>query len=469
MPANVPQPVRDSSASWSAPVSVIGPCLDRKSEHFRRPRSTCTQNSLTPVSDHQSGHVGSARYRDQNNRQEPLRKDAMATPPSQTAFVGPSDDAPVAAYVDALFGLAVRRRASDIHLEPQKHGLTIRLRVDGLLQYVPSPPDDIAHRLCARVKVMAAMDIAERRLPQDGRFTANGDGQPLDLRVSSLPTLWGEKLVLRLVPKDTRILTLSDLGLSGKQLRAFLKALAQPQGLILVTGPTGSGKTLTLYSALQQLNEPHRNISTAEEPIEIPMAGINQIGIKPQIGLGFAETLRALLRQDPDVLMVGEIRDTNTASMAIRAAQTGHLVLSTVHTKSAAATLMRLNQLGLSNSDVAESVTLILAQRLLRLLCDDCKIPATTTSGLNTPHGMGRCYQANLSGCEHCLQGYWGRIGIFELFQPEALGDVLPGGWHANKNNRNLRDMALECYLAGNTSLDEVNRVIPAESDCDAL
>ena len=383
---------------------------------------------------------------------------------SKPAFIDPSDDAPVATYVDALFDLAVRRRASDIHLEPQKHELTIRLRVDGLLQYVPSPPHDIAHRLCARIKVMAAMDIAERRLPQDGRFTASSDGQPLDLRVSSLPTLWGEKLVLRLVPNDSSILALADLGLSSSQHHDFLNALSKPQGLILVTGPTGSGKTLTLYSALQYLNQPHRNISTAEEPIEIPMAGINQIGIKPRIGLGFAETLRALLRQDPDVLMVGEIRDSNTASMAIRAAQTGHLVLSTVHTKSASATLMRLNQLGISRQDIAESVTLILAQRLLRLLCDHCKIPATTTSASNHGQALGHRYQAALSGCKHCLQGYRGRIGIFELCLPEASGDTLPRIRQKNKNTRNLRDMALGCYEAGSTSLDEVNRVVPSES-----
>ena len=404
-----------------------------------------------------------------NNLHETLRNDAMAKTPSQTAFIGPSDDAPVATYVNALFGLAVRRRASDIHLEPQKRGLTIRLRIDGLLQNIPSPAHDIAHRLCARIKVMAAMDIAERRLPQDCRFTANCGGQPLDLRVSSLPTLWGEKLVLRLVPNDTSILALADLGLSGTQHRDFLNALSKPQGLILVTGPTGSGKTLTLYSALQQLNTPHRNISTVEEPIEIPMAGINQIGIKPQIGLGFAETLRALLRQDPDVLMVGEIRDTHTASMAIRAAQTGHLVLSTVHTKSAIATLMRLNQLGLSDRDVVESVTLILAQRLLRLLCTHCKIPATTICASNPIQAVSSRYQANLAGCEHCLQGYWGRIGIFELCQPEALGDAVPPVRHGYEDTQNLRDMALGRYDAGDTSLDEVNRVVPAESDFGVL
>ena len=199
------------------------------------------------------------------------------------------------------------------------------------------------------------------------------------------------------------------------------------------------------------------------------MAGINQIGIKPQIGLGFAETLRALLRQDPDVLMVGEIRDTHTASMAIRAAQTGHLVLSTVHTKSAIATLMRLNQLGLSDRDVVESVTLILAQRLLRLLCTHCKIPATTICASNPIQAVNSRYQANLAGCEHCLQGYWGRIGIFELCQPEALGDAVPPVRHGYEDTQNLRDMALGCYNAGDTSLDEVNRVVPAESDFGVL
>lgn len=393
-----------------------------------------------------------------------LMNDAISVPPSQRAFIGTSDDTPVAIYVDALFALALRRRASDIHLEPQKHGLTIRLRIDGLLQHVPSPTPDVAQRLCARIKIMAAMDIAERRLPQDGRFTTRCDGQPLDLRVSSLPTLWGEKLVLRLVPNDSSVVALTELGLSDSQHREFLNALSKPQGLILVTGPTGSGKTLTLYSALQQLNQPHRNISTAEEPIEIPVTGINQIGIKPSIGLGFAETLRALLRQDPDVLMVGEIRDSSTASMAIRAAQTGHLVLSTVHTKSALATLMRLNQLGLSDRDVAESVTLILAQRLLRVLCNHCKVPAGTPIVSSMPRAEDDCFQANLAGCEHCLQGYWRRTGVFELCQPEALDQEFPHIRGGRENTHDLRNMALQCYLAGKTSLEEVNRVVPAES-----
>jgi type IV pilus assembly protein PilB len=317
-----------------------------------------------------------------------------------------------AAYVDALFAQALQQRASDLHLEPQKTGLQIRLRVDGLLHDLPSPSADIAQRLCARIKILAKLDIAERRLPQDGRISVICRGQQLDLRVSSLPTLWGEKLVLRIVLQESSILPLSDLGLNENQFHDLSNALAQPQGLILVTGPTGSGKTLTLYSALQTLNQRHINISTAEEPVEIPLPGINQVGIKTQIGLDFSNSLRALLRQDPDVLMVGEIRDPDTASMAIRAAQTGHLVLSTVHTKSASATLGRMRQLGISDRDLQESVTLVVAQRLLRRLCDQCKIPRPQTG----QHCLNRrcpSLSSQFSRLRRLFEGISGTTGDF--------------------------------------------------------
>ena len=235
---------------------------------------------------------------------------------SDRALLSAIAETPIETYVDALFALAVRKRASDIHLEPQNDGLCVRLRVDGLLHRIASPPSAVADKLCARIKVMAAMNIAERRLPQDGRISVNSQGHMLDLRISTLPTIWGEKLVLRLVPDSGSILQIDQLGLCAAQVQDLFAALCQPQGLILVTGPTGSGKTLTLYSALQWLNAQHRNIATAEEPVEIPLARINQVAIKPRIGLNFAETLRALLRQDPDVLMVGEIRDADTAAMA---------------------------------------------------------------------------------------------------------------------------------------------------------
>ena len=393
-----------------------------------------------------------------------------------------------AAYVDALFAQALRQRASDLHLEPQKNGLQIRLRVDGLLHHLPSPSPDIAQRLCARIKIMAKLDIAERRLPQDGRISVICRGQQLDLRVSSLPTLWGEKLVLRIVLQESSILPLSDLGLNESQHHDLSTALAQPQGLILVTGPTGSGKTLTLYSALQTLNQRHRNISTAEEPVEIPLPGINQVGIRPQIGLDFSNTLRALLRQDPDVLMVGEIRDPDTASMAIRAAQTGHLVLSTVHTKSALATLGRMRQLGISDRDLQESVTLVVAQRLLRRLCDHCKRPDRTArtqdNGIKSSSAL--MYFPNPRGCSVCLNGYRGRLGIFELGCPVWCAKTPSKGPDEsrcptsraldNRNNipwqsafapsphQNLRSMGLLRYFAGETSLEEIERVLPQAS-----
>lgn len=377
------------------------------------------------------------------------------------------DDAPVSNYVDALLALAVKRRASDIHLEPQKTGLTIRLRIDGLLHQIPSPPDAVARRLCTRIKVLADLDIAERRLPQDGRIFARCNGKALNLRASSLPTLWGEKLVLRLVQTDSPLLALEDLGLTKAQLGDLLGVLAKPQGLILVTGPTGSGKTQTLYSALQWLNQQHRNISTAEEPVEIPLAGINQVGIKPSIGLGFAAALRALLRQDPDILMVGEIRDADTAAMAIRAAQTGHLVLSTVHTKSAPATLVRLNQLGINREELLESVSLILAQRLIRRLCDHCKQlknpPCLLPELQKRTH---RCYRANMEGCDKCWGGYWGRLGVFDLHRPtRSLDGEHPSLSEASehKGSLGLRDISMQRHLAGMTSADEINRVVPLE------
>jgi type IV pilus assembly protein PilB len=399
-----------------------------------------------------------------------------------------TETASTAAYVDALLAQALEQRASDLHLEPQKVGLQIRLRVDGLLHDLPSPSPNIAQRLCARIKIMTKLDIAERRLPQDGRISVHCRGQQMDLRVSSLPTLWGEKLVLRIVLQESSILPLTDLGLSEHQHQQLSTALAQPQGLVLVTGPTGSGKTLTLYSALQTLNQRHRNISTAEEPVEIPLPGVNQVGIKPQIGLDFGNTLRALLRQDPDVLMVGEIRDSDTASMAIRAAQTGHLVLSTVHTKSASATLGRMRQLGISDRDLQESVTLVVAQRLLRRLCDHCK----------SPHRVGRerdndtlshsttVFRPNPRGCSVCLNGYRGRLGIFELCSPlswakehpnqlservlrprnanDRLGETHRPSAFAPGPDQHLRTMGLTRYFAGETSLEEIERVLPRGS-----
>ena len=389
------------------------------------------------------------------------------------------------AYVDALFAQALQQRASDLHLEPQKTGLQIRLRVDGLLHDLPSHSADIAQRLCTRIKILAKLDIAERRLPQDGRISVICRGQQLDLRVSSLPTLWGEKLVLRIVLQESSILPLSDLGLNENQFHDLSNALAQPQGLILVTGPTGSGKTLTLYSALQTLNQRHINISTAEEPVEIPLPGINQVGIKTQIGLDFSNSLRALLRQDPDVLMVGEIRDPDTASMAIRAAQTGHLVLSTVHTKSASATLGRMRQLGISDRDLEESVTLVIAQRLLRRLCDQCKIPDRKPGSIASTSGA-KVLHPNSRGCAACLSGYRGRLGIFELCSPiscarnsptqtdecgrspkEAHSDQGDAHWQsafAPSPNQNLRAIGLSRYFDGQTSLEEIERVLPQAS-----
>ncbi len=314
------------------------------------------------------------------------------------------DEAPIVSFVYRLLHQAIAQQATDLHFEPYTDTYRVRYRKDGLLHELASPPHSVAPRIAARLKIMADLDIAERRLPQDGRFSITDKTQrTIDCRLSSCPTLGGEKITIRILNAATQRLTLPDLALIPRDAICLQQALSRPQGLILVTGPTGSGKTITLYAAIHHLNTGEKNISTVEDPIEIQQPGINQVQINPKIGLGFATVLRALLRQDPDIIMVGEIRDQDTAEMAIRASQTGHLVLSTLHTNSNAQTLIRLQQLGIPTYLLAESLTLVIAQRLIRRLCVICKRPADR---------VDRGYQA--VGCHQCYQGYNGRIAIFE-------------------------------------------------------
>lgn len=372
---------------------------------------------------------------------------------------------------------ATRAGASDVHFEPYEATCRVRIRVDGILCDFRTLDVSVAQRLTSRLKVMSKLDIAERRLPQDGRFTLRLDEQDQtatrNCRISSCPTLFGEKIVVRLLHPSSMTLGVGDLGLSAHQQQIFATHLAASQGLVLVTGPTGSGKTVTLYSALTHLNSTNRNISTAEDPVEINLAGINQVEINPKIGLTFATALRAFLRQDPDIIMVGEIRDLETAQIAITAAQTGHLVLSTLHTNSSAESIARLINMGVATFNLASSNTLFIAQRLLRKLCPKCKIQRTVPHELlgkiftNAPANF-TAYEAT-TGCSHCQNGYSGRIGIFELLPlSRAIQDLILANAGASGIERQaqiegmqtLRESALKLVLDGATSLAEVSRVL---------
>ncbi|WP_428771456.1 type IV-A pilus assembly ATPase PilB [Vibrio sp.] len=382
------------------------------------------------------------------------------------------DDSPVSRFINQVLLDAIRKGASDIHFEPFEHEYRIRLRCDGILLEAHQPPSQLSRRLAARLKILAQLDIAERRLPQDGRLKIQlNDTLSADMRVSTLPTLWGEKIVLRLLDSDSTPLDLSQLGFSAKQQKRYLHALNKPQGLILFTGPTGSGKTVSLYSGLRQLNTAAVNIATAEDPVEIRLNGVNQVQVSPQIGFGFAEALRAFLRQDPDVVMVGEIRDLETAEIAVKAAQTGHLVLSTLHTNSAADTIIRLANMGIARYNLAASLSLIIAQRLVRKLCD-CKRPHPLNESLCKSLGLSpqsTIYQANTSGCPHCNQGYAGRTGLYEMMSlNQVLAESILSGASSQQIHttamqqgmQSLHQAGVEKLQQGLTSLAELQRVI---------
>ena len=388
------------------------------------------------------------------------------------------DEAPIVKYIDKVLKSAAAAGASDIHFEPFDGFYRIRVRRDGVLRETERPPAHLGARFAARLKVMAQLDITERRLPQDGRIQVRRDaaGGLADLRISTLPTMHGEKVVLRVLDPATGRLGVEQLGLEEDQKRRYLHALSQPQGLVLVTGPTGSGKTVSLYAGLGLLNEEERNIATAEDPVEIDMPGINQVQVNAQVGLDFATALRAFLRQDPDIVMVGEIRDVPTAETAIKAAQTGHLVLSTLHTNSAAETLTRLRNMGVPAFNVASTVTLIMAQRLARLLCRRCRRPVKLPAQALAQEGLtasdlasaAQLFDANPAGCAHCDRGYRGRIGIHEVvdLSPRLQRLILDGASSLELREAmrelgydDLRRSGLKKAMRGQTSLAEVNRV----------
>jgi len=385
------------------------------------------------------------------------------------------DDAPIVRYVNKILVDALTSGASDIHFEPYEKQFRIRFRQDGLLREVASPPVNLASRMAARLKVMSRMNIAERRVPQDGRIKLKlSRNRDIDFRVNTLPTLYGEKVVLRILDSATARLGIEKLGFDEAQMKAFVNAISKPYGMLLVTGPTGSGKTVTLYTALNMLNKIDVNISTVEDPVEIQVAGINQVNLNPKTGLTFAEALRSFLRQDPDIIMVGEIRDLETAEIAVKAAQTGHLVLSTLHTNDAPQTLSRLANMGIPPFNIASSVLLIMAQRLARRLCEHCKAKDSVPSAALLEEGFTQLeIDEGLKifkpvGCAQCNQGYRGRVGLFQVMPvSESMGRLIMEGGNsiqlADQARRegvaDLRTSGLRKVKAGITSLEEINRV----------
>lgn len=386
------------------------------------------------------------------------------------------DEAPVVKFVNKMLVDAIRMGASDLHFEPYEKTYRVRFRVDGVMQKMASPPVQLAGKIAARLKVMSQMDISERRVPQDGRIKLKlSKNKAIDFRVNSLPTLFGEKIVLRILDPSSAMLGIEALGYEPDQKEMFLEALHKPQGMLLITGPTGSGKTVSLYTGINILNTGETNISTAEDPVEINLEGINQVNVNQKVGLTFANALKSFLRQDPDIVMVGEIRDLETAEIAIKAAQTGHMVLSTLHTNSAPETLTRLKNMGVASFNIATSVNLVIAQRLARRLCKNCKKP------IDIPRQslleLGFC-EEDLDnpdhviyepvGCGECREGYKGRVGIYEVMKVNQDisriimedGNAIDIKDAALKNGfRDLRRSGILKVLQGVTSIQEMMRV----------
>ncbi|MBI3569875.1 MAG: type IV-A pilus assembly ATPase PilB [Gammaproteobacteria bacterium] len=408
-----------------------------------------------------------------------LIADQEDTQPGGAAGTGEEgvNEAPVVKFVNKVLMDAINRGASDIHIEPYEKTYRVRYRQDGILQEIMSPPLALANRISARVKILARLDIAERRIPQDGRMKMRlSKNRAIDFRVSTLPTLWGEKIVMRILDPTSATLGVEKLGFEPEQKQLFLDAVNRPYGMVLVTGPTGSGKTVTLYTALNILNTPDNNISTAEDPVEINVGGINQVNINEKAGLNFASALRAFLRQDPDIIMVGEIRDLETAEIAIKAAQTGHMVLSTLHTNDAPSTLTRMLNMGVPAFNVASAVNLIVAQRLARRLCSNCKkqvdIPkeALLKAGFKEEDIPSLIVYAPV-GCDACSGGYKGRVGIYQVMPlTPAMGEIIMRGGNqldieteARKSGfSDLRESGLKKIRDGVTSLAEIENVTNA-------
>lgn len=388
--------------------------------------------------------------------------------------VNQADETPVVRFINKVLIDAIRTGASDIHFEPYEKAYRVRFRTDGVLHEVARPPVQMGPRLSARLKVMSQMDISERRVPQDGRIKLKlSKAKSIDFRVNTLPTLWGEKLVLRILDADAAKMGIDMLGYEPDQKALYMEALKFPQGMILVTGPTGSGKTVSLYTGLNILNTAEVNISTAEDPVEINLEGINQVNVNARVGLDFAAALKSFLRQDPDIIMVGEIRDLETANIAIKAAQTGHMVMSTLHTNSAPETITRMLNMGVAAFNLATSLNLIIAQRLGRRLCSACKEPADYPKEMLLEEGFLESDFETMTlfkpvGCSKCNKGYKGRVGIYEVVKntPPIQRIIMEGGNSIDiadiarsEGFNDLRRSGLLKAAQGVTSLEEINRV----------
>ncbi len=434
-------------------------------------------SAIRQVLEQRSGSSGRAHEKTRGT--VPSTAAPRAREPSSTDAAG---DAPVVAVVDSLMRDAVARGASDIHVEPYEDSVRVRFRIDGILQEVMTPPHEMKQALTSRIKVMAGLDIAEHRLPQDGRLKLAGGGGEVDVRVSVLPTRFGEKVVLRLLHRSDLVTSLDRLGLEGADRECFAEAMSKPAGMILLTGPTGSGKSTTLYGMLSELNRPGVNISTAEDPVEYHLAGINQVQTHGEIGLSFAACLRAFLRQDPDILMVGEIRDAETARIAVNAALTGHLVLTTLHTNDAPSSVHRLLDMGVEPYLIASAITMVAAQRLLRRVCEACKVRTALQPGMLTAprrgaQEVGDAEGYHGAGCSECHHtGYRGRVAIYEVMtlSDDLRGMILRGGSVVElkaaameRGMRTLRQAAVRKVRQGATSVEEALRVTepdPAEA-----
>ena len=444
------------------PVVAAADKLDRAIERYLQ-----TESANAPTLDNA----------DDDDLLDEIDLEAVETDSPSIEEAEQADDTPIVRFVNRTLLDAIRAGASDIHFEPYEARYRVRFRTDGILREVSAPPSNLANRLAARLKVMAALDISERRVPQDGRIKMTlSKTRSIDLRMNTLPTLFGEKIVLRILDQSSARIGIEALGFERAQEQRYLDALGRSQGMILVTGPTGSGKTMTLYAGLNLLNDTTRNIATAEDPVEMHIDGINQVHVNARVGLDFATALRSFLRQDPDVVMVGEIRDLETAEIAVKAAQTGHLVLSTLHTNSAAETLTRMRNMGVPVFNLATSVSLVIAQRLARLLCATCKRPIDVPREVLLREGFTQrdvdggfdVFEASPEGCGKCRNGYRGRVGIYEVVEmtPEmsriALleGDSLQFAAQARKHGfDDLRAAGLKKVMRGATSLAEINRI----------
>lgn len=392
----------------------------------------------------------------------------------ESSVVDGADDAPVVRFINQMLLSAIKKGASDLHFEPYEKSYRVRFRIDGILQVASKPPIGLGPKMSARLKIMSNLDISERRVPQDGRIKLKiSKTKSIDFRVNTLPTLFGEKIVLRILDSAAAKMGIDALGYEDDQKDLYMTALQKPQGMILVTGPTGSGKTVSLYTGLNILNQEGTNISTAEDPVEINLDGINQVNVNNRVGLDFAVALRSFLRQDPDIIMVGEIRDLETASIAIKAAQTGHMVMSTLHTNSAAETLTRMLNMGVPSFNLATTINLIIAQRLARRLCSNCKQPADIPADVLkkegfTPELVNTSTIYKPVGCANCNKGYKGRVGIYEVVRitPTISKIIMEEGNSIELSKafddegfNSLRKSGLVKVAKGVTSLEEVNRI----------